>query len=422
MHASAIRIVIKFRSVAPLPEFVLKYADARGQIRNETAEGASEQELRERFSQQGFLIYSIRPQSGLRATGKLSKLSFGSKKLDTEKFLVFNQQFVTLIRAGLPILKSLDLLAERLTGGNLQAPVRAVRDEVRTGVGLSDAFAHQGIFPPIYVTSVMAGEKSGSLAEVLERFVSYQRLALSARKKLLLSLLYPSVLVFLVICLIVFLITYVVPSFAVLYNDMSTSLPAATRILIAVGTTAQGYVVGGFAALVAAIVGFRLWSRTDKAKVTLDRIRLRTPLVGEIWVKFQVAQFSRVLSTLLVGGIPLVQALETAGESTSSALLREMLDKARRLVREGQPLSSSLTATGIFPPLAIDMIEVGESTGALAAMLNSVAEFFEDDVQTRLTAALSLIEPAIMIFMGVFVAFVLIALYLPIFSLADTLK
>ncbi|MDX2180771.1 MAG: type II secretion system F family protein [Bryobacteraceae bacterium] len=407
------------RSVAPLPEFLLKYADARGQIRNETAEGASEQELRERFSQQGFLIYSIRPQSGLRAAGKLS---FGSKKLDTEKFLVFNQQFVTLIRAGLPILKSLDLLAERLTGGNLQAPVRAVRDEVRTGVGLSDAFEHQGIFPPIYVTSVMAGEKSGSLAEVLERFVSYQRLALSARKKLLLSLLYPSVLVFLVICLIVFLITYVVPSFAVLYNDMQTNLPAATRILIAVGTTAQGYVVGGFVALVAAIAGFRLWSRTDKAKVTLDRIRLRTPLVGEIWVKFQVAQFSRVLSTLLVGGIPLVQALETAGESTSSALLREMLDKARKLVREGQTLSASLTATGIFPPLAIDMIEVGESTGALAAMLNSVAEFFEDDVQTRLTAALSLIEPAIMIFMGVFVAFVLIALYLPIFSLADTLK
>jgi type IV pilus assembly protein PilC len=403
-----------------LPEFLLKYADTRGQIHNESAEGASEAELRERFTRQGFLIYSIRPQSALREAKR--GLSFRSRKLDVEKFLVFNQQFVTLIRAGLPILKSLDLLAQRLTQGRMQEAVRAVRDEVRTGVGLSDAFAHQQVFPPIYVTSVMAGEKSGSLADVLDRFVGYQRLALSARKKLLLSLLYPAVLLFLVVCLVVFLIAYVVPSFAVLYNDMSAGLPAATQILIAVGTTARGYILAGFAASIASIAAFRIWSLTPKGRLALDRIRLRTPVLGEIWVKFQVAQFSRVLSTLLLGGIPLVGALETAGESTSSALLREMLEKARRLVREGQTLSASLNSTGIFPPLSIDMIEVGESTGALAAMLNSVAEFFEDDVQTRMTAVLSLIEPAIMIFMGVFVAFVLIALYLPIFSLADTLR
>ncbi len=372
------------------------------------------------MTQQGFLIYSIRSASAL---GGLSKLTSKSKgKLNVEKFLVFNQQFVTLIRAGLPILKALELLADRLTEGRLQVAARAIRDEVKTGVQLSDAFSHQGIFPPIYVTSVMAGEKSGSLTEVLDRYVSYQRLTLAARKKLLLSLMYPSILVFLVICLIVFLITFVVPSFAVLYTDMSANLPAATQLLIAIGTTAKNYVLAVFLLLVGAIVGFRFWSRTPAAQVTLDRIKLKLPVIGEIWVKFQVAQFSRVLSTLLVGGIPLVQALETAGDSTGSVLLREMLLRARKGVREGQALSLSLSQTGIFPPLAIDMIEVGESTGALSAMLNSVAEFFEDDVQTRMAAVLGLVEPAIMIFMGVFVAFVLIALYLPIFSLADTLR
>jgi type IV pilus assembly protein PilC len=402
-----------------VPEFVLKYADDRGQIRTESAEGGSEQEIRQRLTQQGYFIYSIRPRTGLRDAASLGR---APARLDMEKFLIFNQQFVTLVRAGLPILKSLDLLAERLTGGKLQGPVRAVRDEVKTGALLSEAFGRQGIFPPIYVTSVMAGEKSGSLIEVLDRYVAYQKLALAARKKLLLSLLYPSILIFLVICLIVFLVTYVVPSFAQLYDGISAELPAATQILIAVGTTARDYVLLGFALLAAAIFAFRWWSRTETAKVQLDRLKLATPVVGEIWVKFQVAQFSRVLSTLLVGGIPLVQALETAGESTSSGLLRKMLEKARRGVKEGQSLSASLLATGVFPPLAIDMIEVGESTGALPSMLNSVAEFFEDDVQTRLTAALGLIEPAIMIFMGIFVAFVLIALYLPIFSLADTLR
>ncbi len=403
-----------------MPDFVLKYADDRGQIRTESAQGGSEQELRQRLTQQGFLVYSIKQRTGLRDAA--STLGKAPRKLDMEKFLIFNQQFVTLIRAGLPILKSLDLLADRLTDEKMQGPVRGVRNEVRTGVLLSEAFGKQKLFPPIYVTSVMAGEKSGSLVEVLDRYVAYQKLALAAKKKLLLSLMYPSILIFLVICLVVFLVTYVVPSFAQLYDGISAELPAATQILIAVGTTARNYVLLGFVSLVLAFFGFRMWSRTEAAQIRLDRVRLATPVLGEIWIKFQVAQFSRVLSTLMTGGIPLVQALETAGNSTSSGLLRKMLERARQLVREGQTLSSSLLATGVFPPLSIDMIEVGESTGALAAMLNSVAEFYEDDVQTRLTAVLSLIEPAIMIFMGVFVAFVLIALYLPIFSLADTLR
>jgi type IV pilus assembly protein PilC len=226
--------------------------------------------------------------------------------------------------------------------------------------------------------------------------------------------------VVLVVGLIIFLVTYVVPNFAQLYGNMSANLPQLTQILIAVGTTARSYILVVLGALILAVVGFRIWARRESARVKVDRVKLKTPVFGDIWVKYQVAQFSRVLSTLLQGGIPLVQALGTAAESLGTPLLKQALEKAVRMVREGQPLSSSLSSTGIFPGLSIDMIEVGESTGALPAMLNSVADFYEDDVSTRMQAALSLIEPAIMIFMGIFVAFVLIALYLPIFSLADT--
>ena len=403
-----------------MAEWTLKYADARGEIHQQVAQAASEGELRDRFTQQGFLVYSIKPRSEI--AGLTSGLRPSGKKLNLEKFLIFNQQFVTLVRAGLPILKALDLLAERLTDARLSTHIRHVRDEVRNGALLSEAFARQGVFPPIYVTSVLAGERSGSLAEVIERFIAYQKLALSVRKKLLLSLLYPALLVSLVICLIVFLITYVVPNFAGLYQSMQAQLPAPTLILIAIGTTARSYVLLGFVALVAAILGFRAWSRTPSGRETIDRAVLRIPVAGEVWLKFQVAQFSRVLSTLLIGGIPLMQALDTAADSLGTEVLKKVLAKATKLVQEGQSLSGALRATKVFPSLSLDMIEVGESTGALAAMLASVAEFYEDDVSTRVTAALSLIEPVIMIFMGIFVAFVLISLYLPIFSLADSIR
>ncbi len=402
-----------------MAEFVLKYADPRGQMHQQVAEAASERDLRERFSQQGFLIYSVKPR---RALAGMVAGGGRKRKINLEKFLIFNQQFVTLIRAGLPILKALDLLSERLTDEKLAPHIKAVREEVKNGSLLSDAFARQGVFPPMYVTSVLAGEKSGSLGEVLDRYITYQKLALAVRKKLVLSLVYPCLLLVLVICLMVFLVTFVVPKFAELYQSMSAQLPAATQILIAVGTTARNYILFGFIALVLAAIGFRFWSKTAKGELRVDRWRMRLPLVGEIWIKYQVAQFARVLGTLLVGGIPLLQALETASSSLGTRLLKNNLAEAGQMVKEGQSLSASLAKTGIFPGLSIDMIEVGESTGALPQMLSSVAEFYEDDVNTRMSASLSLIEPAIMIFMGCFVTFVLVALYLPIFSLADTLR
>ena len=401
-----------------MADFQLQYTDASGHLQNLVVQGTSDHEVRDRYARQGFLVYSVKAKGG----GLGISLPGSRKSLNLEKFLIFNQQFVTLIRAGLPILKALDLLAERLTDAKLRPYISAIREDVRKGALLSDAFRAQEVFPKIYVTSIMAGEKSGSLVEVLERYVSYQKLALGVRKKVLVSLMYPSVLVVLVVFLMVFLITYVVPSFASLYESMSAQLPAITLYLIAIGTSARTYVLGWAAAIAIAGAAFYAWSRSESSRETLDRIKIKIPLLGDIWIKYQVAQFSRVLSTLLAGGIPLVQGLETSADSLGTPLLSKTLAKAGRMVREGQSLSASLSATGVFPALAVDMIEVGESTGALPAMLSSVAEFYEDDVNTKMTAVLSLIEPAIMIFMGMFVAFVLIALYLPIFSLADTIK
>src|ERR1035441_8878820 len=400
-----------------MAEYVLKYADGRGQIHQQVAAAGSEKELRDRYSSQGFLIYSIKPRA---AAGGL--LRGRHKKLNIEKFLIFNQQFVTLIRAGLPILKGLDLLADRLTDPKLGPHIKAVREDVRNGTLLSEAFRARGVFPKIYVTSVMAGEKSGSLTEVMDRYVSYQKTSLAVRKKVIVSLMYPCILVVLVVLLMVFLVTFVVPKFATLYDSFHADLPAPTRMLIALGNAAQAYIVGLAAVLLAAIAGFRWWARRESARLGMRRGTLTIPAVGDIWLKYQVAQLSRILSTLLTGGIPLVQALETAAESLNAPLLQRAVETAGKSVREGQPLSGSLKALKLFPGLAVDMIEVGESTGALPQMLNSVAEFFEDDVNTRMQAMMSLIEPAIMLIMGTFVAFVLVSLYLPIFSLADTIR
>src|SRR5215467_6382676 len=259
-----------------MADFVLKYADGRGQIHQQVATAANEKELRERYSQQGFLVYSVKSRTGAAASSL-----FGRKKLNMEKFLIFNQQFVTLIRAGLPILKGLDLLAERLTDPKLGPYVKSVRDEVRNGTLLSEAFRQQGIFPKMYVTSVMAGEKSGSLTEVLDRYIGYQRIALAVRKKVIASLIYPCVLIVLVVLLMVFLVTYVVPTFATLYATMQAKLPTMTVWLIAIGTTARSYIVGLAVALVVAIFALRWWSKTASGREKFDRVKMKLPVAGD---------------------------------------------------------------------------------------------------------------------------------------------
>ena len=396
-----------------MAEFVIKVADDRGRVHQHVEQGYSEAEVRDRFSAQGYLVYWVKPQ-GLMADG----FSLGRrKKLKQDTFLVFNQQFLTLIRAGLPILNSLELLIKRQKDQQLKTILENVRDRVKGGELLSDAFVAQGIIPKIYTTTLMAGEKSGNIGEVLTRYISFQRMAMTFRKKLFVSLIYPTLLVSVVLIMVTFLFTYVVPKFADLFNSLDAKLPEITVFMLNVGLNAQKY--APFVAVVLVVGGIVLWKwkETDRGADRIDRVILSIPLLGEIRIKHQVASFSRMLSTLLSGGLPLVPAMETAGSAMSSRRILKGVMRAGTRVREGQGLAPSLEEQKIFPGLAVEMIEVGESTGALPQMLNSVAEFYEEDVQTALSASMALIEPIILIIMAIFVGGVLISLYLPIFTL-----
>ena len=395
-----------------MAEFLVKVADERGRVLEQIENARSAQEVRERFVEQGFLVYSVRPR-GLGITGA----RLGRRRIKLEQFLVFNQQLVTLIRAGLPILTALELLAKRQRNPFFKSVLENVQTRVKGGELLSQAFEGQGVFPKIYTTTLMAGEKSGNLEEVLNRYVAFQRVSLSVRKKVITSLVYPTLLIVIVIAMLAYMFTVVIPKFAELYANFNADLPAITRFMLALGVGAQHYALIVLPIVVIVALVLWRWSQSDAGGEWLDRLRLRLPMLGEIWLKYQVAMFARIMATLLAGGLPLVPALETAGASMQSRLIARAIGSGSERVREGHPLSRSLEETRIFPALSVEMIEVGESTGALPAMLTSVAEFFEDDVQTALTAALALIEPAILLFMGLVVAFVLVSLYMPIFSL-----
>jgi len=396
-----------------MAEFVIKIADDRGRVQQHIEQGYSEAEVRDRFSQQGYLVYWVKPQGAFTSGVSLRR----RRKLKQASFLVFNQQFLTLIRAGLPILNSLELLVKRQKDRKLQQLLENVRERVKGGEQLSDAFAAQGIIPKIYTTTLMAGEKSGNIDEVLTRYINFQRLAMTFRKKLFVSLIYPTLLVSVVLIMVTFLFTFVVPKFAELFNSLDAKLPAITLFMLAVGVNAQKF--APFVAVGLVVLGFVLmrWKDTDGGADRIDRTILSIPLLGDIRLKHQVASFSRMLATLLQGGLPLVPAMETAGSSMTSRRILKGVMRASIRVREGQGLAPSLEEQKIFPELAVEMIEVGESTGALPAMLNSVAEFYEEDVQTALGASLALIEPLILIVMAIFVGGVLISLYLPIFTL-----
>src|ERR1022692_202254 len=397
-----------------MAEFLVKVADEQGHLRQQVEHGFSEAEVHDRFAQQGYLVYWVKPRTILSG----GSAQYGKRgKLRQSTFLIFNQQFLTLIKAGLPILTALDLLIKRQRDKALLKLLENVRERVKGGELLSDAFSAQQIFPKMYTTTLMAGEKSGNMEEVLSRFIQYQRMVQTFRKKLLVSLVYPALLISVVTVMLVFLITYVVPKFADLFNNLGADLPAITVFMLSLGLNAQKY--GWIVALVVVGGGILLWrwKQSDAGAERIDRFLLSLPLIGEIRLKYQVANFSRILATLLQGGVPLVPAMETAAESLSSRQMLNGVNAASERVKEGQSLAHAMETQKLFPDLAVEMLEVGESTGALPAMLASVAEFYEEDVQTALGAAMALIEPVILIVMAVFVGGVLISLYMPIFTL-----
>jgi type IV pilus assembly protein PilC len=395
-------------------EFVCRVADANGRVFSQVEAAGTLDEARQKLVDRGFYVYSVESRGSV-----LSMLSRRKQRqIGGSDFLILNQQFNTLVKAGIPILRALDLLATRATTPKLRPVITQIRDRVREGKSLSEAVDEAGVFSKVYSTAILAGEKSGNLPGVLDYYIAYQKVSTGVRKKILASLVYPVLLVVVATVIVTYLVTAVVPKFAVLYRDLGVELPTSTKLLMAL-TVDYRFVVLGVVGLVALVAfGVFLWSRTDDGGATFDRLKFKLPVIGDTLLKFQVAQFSRTLATLLTGGTTLVTALQTASDALTSKLLRATILRATQMVREGESLHSSLATTGVMPEMALDMVEVGESSGALGPMLTSIAEFYEEEVSLRLGALVAIIEPVMLIFMGILVAFILISLYLPIFSLS----
>src|SRR5712664_1128868 len=397
-------------------EFVCRVADANGRVFSHIEAASSMAEARQKLADRGLYVYAVDQRNRL-LSGMFQRRE---RAIGGSEFLILNQQFNTLIKAGLPILRALDLLTDRAANPRLRPIIGQVRDRVREGKSLSEAVQESGVFSKVYSTAILAGEKSGNLPGVLDYDIAYQRLSTGVRKKILATLVYPILLISVAIIIVTYLVTAVIPKFALLYKDLNVDLPAPTRLLIALTVDYRFAFLGVIALLAVAVAGVFLWSRTEEGGTAFDRFKFRLPVVGDTLLKFQVAQFSRTLATLLTGGTPLVAGLHTATDAITSKLLRSTVAQATQRVREGESLHAALASKNVVPEMALDMIEVGESSGALSPMLTSVAEFYEEEVNLRLSALVSIIEPVLLVFMGLLVAFILISLYLPIFSFSMT--
>lgn len=385
-----------------------------GRVFQQLETAQTEGEVRQKLAERGFHVFSVKNEFNILAQLSGTRRA---RKILVNDFLIFNQQFNTLIKAGLPILKALDLLAERAAAPRLRPILQDVRQRVRDGALLSEALAAQGSFPPVYVTAISAGERSGNLTGVLEQYISYLRVSTGFRKGLITALIYPAILVGAVIVTLSYLVTYAMPQFGKLYQDLGIKLPAITQFMLSLAVPLRDYFLLVFAIIVCLVLSIFVWTRSDQGALAIDRLKPKIPVFGDIWLKSQIAQFVRTLSTLLAGGTPLVAGLETSSQAIGSRLIATSVQGAGARVREGRTLHESLAETRLVPDLALEMIEVGEASGALAAMLTSVAEFYEEEVSTRLQRTLIWVSPAILVVMAVVVGSILISLYLPLFSL-----
>jgi len=398
-------------------EFVVKYAKPSGEVLESVQIGQTEDEVRHHLQEQGMLPISVKTR-GVSLFNKRER----QKPINPDNFIVFNQQFVSLIKAGLPILRALDLLKAQIKNPILKRHVIDVRDRVHSGAMLSDALKAQMVFPTVYTASIYAGERSGDLAEVITRYTGYQKTVLAVKKRFLTSLIYPAFLVVLCIVMVTVILTYVIPQFAELYKGLGSELPRPTRILIYVSTTLKANLIFIIPVLLGSALALKLWIGTTAGRLWLDKLKLRAPIVGHLWTMFSMAQLSRTIATLLTGGTPLLTTLQVVRDASDNTVISDAIRKAVIDVQDGKPLSDSLEKTGHFPDLALEMIRVGEQTGSLPDMLIHVADYYDEDVNNRSAALLSVVEPVILIFVAIFVALILISLYLPIFSLGSQMQ
>jgi type IV pilus assembly protein PilC len=401
-------------------EFSCRLGTPSGEIVEGTYIAQSEAHLRHELEEKGLHVLALRPKGSLGLGG----ISFGQRKpkIPRHEFLIFNQELATLLKAGMPLVQSLDILRLRLSNAVFKAVLDDVHEKVRAGTALSDAFqAHGELFPAVYTASLMAGERAGNLDAVLRRFVDYAKVVDTVRKKTISALVYPVILISLAFVLVAIIILKVVPTFSDFYASFGSELPLSTRIIVAVSDVVRNNFLLIVIALAAAALGSHTWLKRPGQQAQFDRLMLRVPMVGPTMHKFSTSQLARTMATLLGGGIPLVNALEIASRSTGNRHMGREMEIVAQRVREGQSFAATLLDRNVVPDVAIKMIEVGESTGALQEMLNSLADFYDEEIETEVGRFVTVIEPALLIIMGIVIAGIVLSLYLPLFNLTSVI-
>lgn len=397
-----------------MPEFIVRVGTPDGTITERHVQALSIRAAEDDLRQQGMHVFEAK-----RGAMNLRDLLPRGKIISTERFLLFNQELLALVKAGLPILQSFDIMLERQKNLRFKEVLTDVREKLKSGVALSDAFASYGdAFPPIYSTSLRAGERSGDLEGVLRRFLRYQKIIVNLRKRVIGALIYPTVLVTLSIVMVFIMLTKVIPKFAEFYEGFGATLPWFTQFMIGVSKTLNTNLPIVLVALVGGFILLRRWINTT-GRIAWDQFKLKIPLAGGILHRFAIMQFTQSLGTLLAGGTPMVPAIEIASQSVTNHSVSSKIFGIVQNVREGEPLWRSLENTRAMSDLAVEMIKVGESTGALTEMLGNVSEFYDEEIESRLTRMVSAIEPIILVFMGGVIAVLLYAFYLPLFQLSN---
>lgn len=397
-----------------MPSFVLKVGTPDGQIAERRIEALTAEAATDELRRQGLHVFQARREKG-SAAGLLRR---GGRVVSTERFLLFNQELLALVRAGLPILSSVDLMLERQKAPRFKQVLRDIREKIQSGVALSDAFASYGSsFPPIYYTSLRAGERAGDLEGVLKKFLRYQKLIVGLKKKVTTAMIYPTVLVTLSFAMIFVMLTYVIPKFTEFYSGFDAELPMLTQSVIGLAYFVRRNILVIAAVIVALGLALRTWAASDAGGPAFDHLKLRIPMVGGVLKRFAIMQFTQALGTLLAGGTPMVPAIETASQSVTNRYVASRISGLAQRVREGEPLWRSLEDTEVMSDIAVEMVKVGESTGALVEMLSHISEFYDEEIEAHLARLTAMIEPAILIFLGAVIAGLILAFYLPLFQL-----
>jgi type IV pilus assembly protein PilC len=392
-------------------DFRCRLATTTGEVIERDYTAADANALRRELERQDYLVLSVESRSGF--TGALSGLLKRKKKVNMSEFLIFNQEFAALIRAGLPIVESLSLLIERRKNPVFRGALQDVRDRVKGGEALSDAFAAQEIFPALYASTMASGERSGEIATVLTRYIKYVQTLQGVRRKVMSALIYPVILITMASVVTLVLLTYVLPKFQDFFTGFGAELPLITRVVIGISNALRSYFLVWLAAVIGGTALFIVWRKTAAGQRAWERITYRIPLIGQVLKQFVVTRFSRTLGTLVAGGIPLVTCLEIVGRSIGTPLFADATNRVGAKVREGGSLWSSLEETHLFPDLMIEMTKVGESSGSLAEMQEYVADFLDQEIDTKLQRLIALVEPLLLVAMALIVGTLLLSIYYP---------